>query len=129
MSLINTHDTAGSAIEEPKYNWGVEATIAVIGGKWKPLILYELKDGTLRFSQLQDRVEPRITQRMLTKELRQLEADGLVARKVYPQVPPKVEYSLTEKGGSIMPILNLLCHWGEEHLSDRIRYRCDGEDE
>ncbi len=88
---------------EPKYNWGIEAAIAVVGGKWKPLILWELRDATLRFSQLEDRVEPHITQRMLTKELRQLEEDGLIARKLYPQVPPKVEYSLTGKGRSIIP--------------------------
>ena len=100
---------------------------SVIGGKWRPLIIWELRDGTLRFSQLQDRVEPEITQRMLTKELRQLEEDGLVNRKVYPQVPPKVEYSLTEKGRSVIPILVLLCRWGEEHLSDRIKYQCNGE--
>jgi DNA-binding HxlR family transcriptional regulator len=70
-------------------------------------------------------VKPPITQRMLTKQLRQLEDDGLVTRKVYPQVPPKVEYSLTENGRSIIPILDLLCEWGEEHLGERIRYWCD----
>jgi DNA-binding HxlR family transcriptional regulator len=112
---------------EPKYNWGIEAALDVVGGKWKPLILYELKDGTLRFSQLQNRVKPQITQRMLAKELRQLENDGLVTRKVYPQVPPKVEYSLTESGRSVIPILDLLCEWGEERLGDRIKYRCDEE--
>jgi len=115
-------------IDPPKYNWGIEAALDVIGGKWKPLILYELKDGTLRFSQLQDRVKPHITQRMLTNQLRQLEADGLITRKVYPQVPPKVEYSLTDNGRSIIPILDQLCEWGEEHLGERIRYRCDEEE-
>lgn len=112
---------------EPKYNWGIEAALDVVGGKWKPLILYALKDGTLRFSQVQGQVKPHITQRMLTKELRQLEDDGLVARKVYPQVPPKVEYSLTENGRSIIPILDLLCEWGEEHLGDRIKFWCEDE--
>jgi DNA-binding HxlR family transcriptional regulator len=114
---------------EPKYNWGIEAALDIVGGKWKPLILYELKGGTLRFSQLQGRVKPHITQRMLTKQLRQLEDDGLVTRQVYPQVPPKVEYSLTENGRSIIPILDLLCEWGEEHLSERIIYRCDEQEE
>lgn len=113
---------------EPKYNWGIEAALDIVGGKWKPLILYELKDGTLRFSQLQGRVKPHITQRMLTKQLRQLEDDGLITRKVYPQVPPKVEYSLTENGRSIIPILDRLCEWGEAHLSERIKYRCDDQD-
>jgi DNA-binding HxlR family transcriptional regulator len=112
-------------LDEPEYNWGIEAALDIVGGKWKPLIIYELKDGTLRFSQIQDRVRPRITQRMLTKQLRQLEEDGLISRHVYPQVPPKVEYALTEKGSSIIPILDLLCEWGERNLSDRIRYRCD----
>ena len=83
----------------------------IIGGKWKPLIIYNLKDGTLRFSQIMDRVEPKITQRMLTKELREMEKDGLIIRKVYPQVPPKVEYSLTEKAESLIPILDALCDW------------------
>jgi len=114
-------------LDEPKYNWGIEAALDIVGGKWKPLIIYELKDGTLRFSQIQDRVRPHITQRMLTKQLRQLEEDGLISRHVYPQVPPKVEYTLTEKGSSIIPILDLLCEWGERNLSDRIRYRCDEE--
>ena len=69
--------------------------------------------------------QPRITQRMLTKQLRQLEEDGLVTRKVYTQVPPKVEYSLTEIGKSLMPILDQLCVWGSEHMGDRIKYQCE----
>lgn len=108
-----------------KYTWPIEATLDVIGGKWKPLILYHLMDGTLRFSQLMDRMQPRITQRMLTKELRELEASGLLDRKVYPQVPPKVEYSLTEKGRSLIPILDHLCEWGSEHLADDIEFTCE----
>lgn len=108
-----------------KYAWPIEATLDVIGGKWKPLILYHLMDGTLRFSQLMDRMQPRITQRMLTKELRELEASGLLDRKVYPQVPPKVEYSLTEKGRSLIPILDHLCEWGSEHLADDIEFTCE----
>lgn len=128
MLHTNTVDTIGVMAEKPKYNWGIDAAIDVVGGKWKPLIIWELRDETLRFSQLQGRVEPHITQRMLTKELRELEEDGLVNRKVYPQVPPKVEYSLTESGKSIIPILVLLCRWGEENLGDRIKFFCD-EDE
>jgi len=108
-----------------KYNWGIDATLDVMGGKWKPLIIYELNDQTLRFSQLLARVQPRITQRMLTKELRQLEQNGLVTRKVYTQVPPKVEYSLTEIGKSLMPILDQLCDWGYQHMDDRIKYKCE----
>ena len=110
-----------------KYSWPIEATLDVIGGKWKPLVIYQLKDGTLRFSQIMGKVQPRITQRMLTKELRELEKDGLVTRKVYPQVPPKVEYSLTEKAESLIPILDQLCDWGSEHMGDEIEFRCDEE--
>jgi DNA-binding HxlR family transcriptional regulator len=113
------------ALKKYKYSWPIEATMHVIGGKWKPLVIYQLKDGTLRFSQIMDRVKPKITQRMLTKQLRELEEDGLVARKVYPQVPPKVEYSLTEKGLSLMPILDDLCDWGSEHMADEIEFKCE----
>lgn len=82
-------------------------------------------DETMRFSQLLEKLQPRITQRMLTKQLRQLEEDGLVTRKVYAQVPPKVEYSLTETGKSLMPILDQLCEWGYEHMGDRIEFKCE----
>lgn len=108
-----------------KYDWPIDATLDLIGGKWKPLIIYALNDKTLRFSQLLDKLQPRVTQRMLTKQLRQLEEDGLVIRKVYPQVPPKVEYSLTETGKSLIPILNQLCEWGYKHMGDRIEYQCE----
>ncbi|HJX56007.1 MAG TPA: helix-turn-helix domain-containing protein [Methanoregula sp.] len=108
-----------------KYSWPIEATLDVLGGKWKPLVIYTLKDGTLRFNQIVSRVQPRITQRMLTKELRELERDGLVIRKVYAQVPPKVEYSLTETGQSLIPILDQLCDWGSEHMKDDIEFRCE----
>jgi DNA-binding HxlR family transcriptional regulator len=119
------NDTIDSIPKKYKYSWGIDATLDVIGGKWKPLILYQLKDGTLRFSQLLNMVQPKITQRMLTKQLRQLEEDGLITRKVYPQVPPKVEYSLTETGNSLMPILDQLCDWGYEHMGDSIEYQCE----
>jgi DNA-binding HxlR family transcriptional regulator len=114
-----------NAPKKYKYAWPIEATLAVIGGKWKPLVIYELGEETLRFSQLLERVKPRITQRMLTKELRELERDGLVTRKVYPQVPPKVEYSLTEKGCTLIPILDELCEWGSEHMADDIEFTCE----
>lgn len=111
--------------DSKKYNWGIDATLSVIGGKWKFLVIYELKDQTLRFSQLLNRVQPKITQRMLTKQLRQLEEDGLITRKVYTQIPPKVEYSLTATGKSLIPILDQLCDWGYEHMNDRIKYQCE----
>jgi len=107
-----------------KYHCPVEAAIDVIGGKWKPLILWALRDGTLRFSQIEAEL-PGITQKMLTKQLRELEKDGLVSRKVYAQVPPKVEYSLTDSGNSLTPVLDSLCAWGAEHMGEQIEYECD----
>lgn len=107
-----------------KYSWGIDAALDVIGGKWKPLVLYQLKEGTMRFSQIMERVKPKISQRMLTRELRELEKDGLITRKVYAVVPPKVEYTLTEKGDSLMPILDQLCNWGYEHMNEDIEFKC-----
>ena len=82
----------------------VEAALEIIGGKWKGMILYHLLDGTIRFSELKRQMGS-VTQRTMTKQLRELEADGLVFRKVYPVVPPKVEYSLTDLGESLRPII------------------------
>lgn len=98
-----------------QYSIPVEATLDVIGGKWKVVILCHLQKGTKRTSELK-RSMPRITQKMLTQQLRELEEDGVIHRKVYNQVPPKVEYSLTEYGSSLNGILDSLCSWGEEHL-------------
>ena len=89
----------------------LQAAINVIGGKWKTIILYVLADQTLRFGELKKAI-PRITQKMLTQQLRELEADGLVTRVVYPEVPPKVEYSLTDYAKELAPILGQLCEWG-----------------
>jgi DNA-binding HxlR family transcriptional regulator len=93
----------------------VEATLTVIGGKWKCVILWHLaQDGTSRFTELKRRLQS-ITQRMLTNQLRELEADGLIDRKVYAQVPPKVEYSLSERGQTLWPVLDALQRWGADH--------------
>ena len=97
---------------------GVETTIAVVGGKWKPMILYALLSGSRRFGEL-TRLIPAITQRMLTLQLRELEADGVIAREVYQQVPPKVEYSLTPLGVTIEPILSFMQQWGEHYATTR----------
>lgn len=105
--------------KETMFHCPVEATLSLIGGKYKPIILYHLIGHTLRFSELQ-RIMPQATQKMLTQQLRELEADGLVHREVFPVVPPKTEYSLTEYGASLEPVLTAMCDWGNEHLADKI---------
>ena len=98
----------------------VEATLDLIDGKWKGVILFHLLAGTQRFGELRRRM-PGITQRMLTKQLRALEEDGLVIRKVYAEVPPRVEYTLSEIGESLRPVIETLRAWGESH-QQRLSY-------
>ena len=93
----------------------VEGTLRIIGGRWKLLILKELFQETKRFGELHRSLNG-ITQKMLTQQLRELEKDGIIIRKVYPQIPPKVEYSLTQTGQSLRPILDLMHEWGARHL-------------
>jgi DNA-binding HxlR family transcriptional regulator len=93
----------------------VEGTLDLIDGKWKGILLYHLLEGTLRFNAIHRRL-PRLTQRMLTSQLRALEADGLVVRTIYPEVPPRVEYSLSPKGRTLEPVIMALKAWGDEHL-------------
>jgi DNA-binding HxlR family transcriptional regulator len=100
---------------DQRFKTSVETTLKVIGGKWKPVILCHLTEGTKRFGEL-NREMPEITQKMLTQQLRELEQDGIVHRKVYTQVPPKVEYSLTEYGQSIRELLDVMAQWGSRHL-------------
>jgi DNA-binding HxlR family transcriptional regulator len=96
----------------------VKLTADIIGGKWKPLILFYLEGETRRFSALQ-RLIPGMTKKMLTQHLRELERDEIIRRKVYAEVPPRVEYSLTKHGESLKPILKLMSAWGNRH---RARY-------
>ena len=98
-----------------KISCPVVATINMIGGKYKVLILWHLVSGTKRFGELRKLI-PHATQKMLTQQLRELEADNLIIRIVYPVVPPKVEYSLSELGSSLSPILNAMCDWGTEYM-------------
>lgn len=95
----------------------VESTLGLIGGKWKGVALYHLmRNKKLRFNELKRKL-PNITQRMLTKQLRELEDDGLIHRKIFPEVPPRVEYTLSESGLSLAPIINSLETWGKKNLS------------
>ena len=96
-------------------NGPVEATLELIGGKYKALILWNLSDGKLRFSELKNRIK-KVTPKMLTQQLRELEGCKLIHREVFPVIPPKVEYSLTEKGKSLLPILVAMRDWGAEYL-------------
>jgi DNA-binding HxlR family transcriptional regulator len=99
-------------------NCPVKLTASIIGGKWKPTLLFHLEGRTRRFCELQ-RLIPRLTKKMLTQHLRELERDEIVHRKVYAEVPPRVEYSLTRHGESLKPILKLMSAWGTRH---RARY-------
>lgn len=104
---------------EPKiYNIGVEAALDVIGGKWKPVILCHLRTGkkNKRTSELK-RLIPKISQKMLTQQLRELEEDNMIIRHDYEQNPPKVEYYLSDYGATLSDILNMLCLWGEQHVN------------
>lgn len=95
----------------------VEVTLDLIGGKYKSLILWHLMNHTLRFNEIGKRI-PQATPKMLTQQLRELEQDHLLIRTVYPVVPPKVEYSLSDFGKSMIPILDAMCKWGENYLAD-----------
>ena len=97
----------------------VEAVLSLISGKYKCNILWHLMEGTQRYSELR-RFVPQATPKMLTQQLRELEADGIVVRKVYPVVPPKTEYSLTDYGRTLSPIVQAMCDWGKKYMSDRI---------
>ena len=102
------------------YHSPEEATLELMGGKYKALILFHLIDSTLRFNELQKLI-PQATPKMLTQQLRELEKDSLISRTVYPVVPPKVEYQLTDFGKSIIPIINAMCDWGTDYLN-RLRF-------
>ncbi|WP_338786057.1 winged helix-turn-helix transcriptional regulator [Metabacillus sp. FJAT-53654] len=97
-----------------KYNTGINIFMNIVGGRWKCLILFYLSQKATRTKEFYE-LMPGITQKVLTEQLKQLERDGLVYREVYKEVPPKVEYSLTELGNSFVPVLNTMCTWGNEY--------------
>lgn len=105
--------------EKIKVTCEMEITLKMIGGKFKPLILeFLITNGTKRFNEILHYIS-QVSQRTLTTQLRELENDGLISRKIYAEVPPKVEYSITEKGHTLLPLLDLMCEWGEKNLDDR----------
>lgn len=108
---------------EATENCPVAATLDLIGGKYKALILWHLTDGTLRYSQLRSRI-PKATPKMLTQQLRELESQELIHRDIYPVIPPKVEYSLTETGRSLIPILVAMRDWGAQYLRQKNEEPC-----
>lgn len=101
-----------------EYYCPVEATIDLIGGKYKAVLLWHLSNGTKRFSEFK-KLMPKITEKMLAAQLRALEDDGLITRKVYPVVPPKVEYNLSEFGKTFMPVLQSMCDWGNAYIDEK----------
>ena len=100
-------------------NCPVEAALDIIGGKWKSIILFRVLEETRRFNELR-RLLPNITQRTLTNQLRELERDGLLQRNVYAEVPPKVEYSITDFGRTLEPVLTTLKGWAETHMPQKM---------
>ena len=98
------------------YSCGLEATFDIIGGKWKVVILWQLHDETRRFGELK-RLVVGISEKMLIQQLREMEADGLVLRKAYPEIPPRVEYSLSPMGVSLKTLLGPLCPWSSKHIT------------
>lgn len=115
MEVMGMATEIKDRINLSEINCEKELTLAVIGGKWKLIILWHLgHEGTKRFGEL-NKLIPHITKKMLTNQLRELEDDQLISRKVYSEVPPRVEYSLTEYGVSLMPVLQMMYEWGKKY--------------
>jgi DNA-binding HxlR family transcriptional regulator len=99
------------------YRCQMEVTLRLIGGKWKVLLLWHLgKNGVMRFNEL-CRLHPKLTPKMAAQQLRELEEDGIIDRRMFHQVPPKVEYSLTGQGKALIPVLAMMCAWGTDYLT------------
>ena len=102
------------SFKDKKFRSTVELSLNIIGGKWKILIIWQLKDCPRRYGELKKSL-PSVTHKMLTQQLRELEQDEIISRKVYSEIPPKVEYNLTLLGKTIIPVIDLLSDWGEEY--------------
>lgn len=115
-----------SELSSKAFNCPVEATLDVIGGKWKVVILFHLsRGGTHRFAEMRRKI-PAVSERMLTQQLRQLQEDGIIHREIYREIPPRVEYSLTDYGKTLRPICDVMCEWGTRHLRKAgKRTRCE----
>ena len=108
-------------MEEKLFNCPVEASLSVVGGKYKSIILYRLMtDGTLRFNEIQKLI-PQATIKMLSQQLKDLEAEGIIHKEIYPVVPPKTEYSITEFGETLRPIIMAMCDWGRTYKGNMIK--------
>lgn len=103
-------------MEHKEFNCPVEATLTLIGGKYKPLILWHLKDGPLHYMDLQRRIS-QATPKMLSQQLRALETCGMIVREVFPEKPPKTQYSLTPFGASVLPVIGAMCDWGTAYIN------------
>jgi DNA-binding HxlR family transcriptional regulator len=103
-------------MKKPPYGCGLEAALDVIGGKWKPIVLWQLAPGARRFGELR-RLVIGISEKMLIQQLREMERDGIVERRDFREVPPRVEYALTSFGVSLTAALRPLCEWGAEHMA------------
>lgn len=115
-------DNHAFRFNDKTYRCYFELTLDLIGGKWKPIIIYHLgRTDKMRYSDIRREI-PKITERMLTKQLRELESDGIVNRRVYPVVPPKVEYNLTEEGLRLMPVLKALKDWGQVYYEEKSKF-------
>jgi DNA-binding HxlR family transcriptional regulator len=105
-------------IQGKSYHCAMDVTMNYIGGKWKTVVLWYLRNKTMRFGEIKKQI-PDITEKMLSIQLKSLEADGLIKREVYPEVPLRVEYSMTEFGKSIIPVLDAIAKWGRHHGDTR----------
>jgi DNA-binding HxlR family transcriptional regulator len=116
METIRVKKRAAKIISAPILPCPVTTALSAIGGKWKPAILWQIRHGVIRFGALQ-RSLGGVTQKMLTQQLRALEAEGILVRRVYPEVPPRVEYTLSDYGWTLQPMLDTMAEWGRSHQS------------